>query len=246
MPKLYLKFEQAVLKEITLARDAMTIGRLPDNQIQVDNPAVSGHHARLSWDGGNYILEDTNSLNGTYVNNQRVARAVLKDGDTILVGKHTLSFQGDNPRAVDHTQPPPKPRSQSLEATMVLDTRAARQMLATAGPPPTQGAAVVEAPRERKASLTVLEGKTEEKNYVLAGKMSAIGKSDMASIKLKGWFAPAMAAVINKRENKYFIAASDAKHRVKINSQEISGLRELNDGDIVEVAGVKMTFAYTD
>ena len=48
MAKLYLKFEQngQVLKEIFLSQAATTIGRLPDNSVQIDNLAVSGHHAR--------------------------------------------------------------------------------------------------------------------------------------------------------------------------------------------------------
>jgi len=79
-----------------------------------------------------------------------------------------------------------------------------------------------------------------------AGKMSVIGKSDMASIKLKGFFAPNMAALINKRDNKYFIAASEAKIKVKINGQEIAGQKELNEGDMVEVASIKASFGYQE
>jgi len=246
MAKLYLKFEQAVLKEIPLSQETMTIGRLPDNHIQVDNPAVSGHHAKLSWDGGNYVLEDTNSLNGTYVNQHRIAKTVLKDGDTILVGKHTLAFKAgsDQPAA---NAAPAGPKVQALEKTMMLDTKAAKQMLATQPATDNQPATMSSEPvKERTATLTILEGKTDERHYVLASKMSAIGKSDMASIKLTGWFAPPMAAVINKRDAKYFIAASDVKHRVKINGDEISGLHELKDGDLIEVVGVKMTFGYQD
>ena len=90
-----------------------------------------------------------------------------------------------------------------------------------------------------------MEGKTDGTFFVL-GKMSVIGKSDMASIKLKGWFAPKMAALINKRDSKYFIAASEAKIKVVINGQPIAGQRELADGDVVEVAGVKATFGYQE
>ncbi len=245
MAKLYLKFEQAVLKEIPLSKDTMTIGRLPDNHIQVDNPAVSGHHAKLSWDGGNYVLEDTNSLNGTYVNQHRIARTVLKDGDTILVGKHTLSFKAsaEQPNAAVAQA---GPKVQALEKTMMLDTRAAKQMLVTQPAENPSSTVTAEPAKERTATLTIMEGKTDEHQYLLASKMSAIGKSDMASIKLLGWFAPPMAAVINKRDAKYFIAASDVKHRVKINGEEISGLHELKDGDLIEVAGVKMNFGYQD
>src|SRR5437899_10032973 len=95
MAKLFLKFEQAVLKEIPLSQGVTTIGRLPDNVIQVDNLAVSRHHAKICWDNEKYVIEDNNSLNGTYVNNARVNRRALKDGDNVLIGKHILSFKED-------------------------------------------------------------------------------------------------------------------------------------------------------
>ena len=98
MAKLYLKFEQAVLKEFELAEGVVTIGRLPDNRIQVDNLAVSGHHAKIYWETDHYTLEDNNSLNGTFVNNRRVSKTVLKDGDEVLIGKHTVLFKDEGTR----------------------------------------------------------------------------------------------------------------------------------------------------
>jgi hypothetical protein len=73
--------------------------------------------------------------------------------------------------------------------------------------------------------------------------MSVIGKSEMASIKLKGWFAPKMAAIISKRENAYVVAASEKKIKVMVNGEDVVGQKELAVGDVIEVAGVKMSFA---
>jgi hypothetical protein len=254
--KLFLKFEQAVLKEVPLSQGVVTIGRLPDNLIHVDNLAVSGHHAKIYWDQDKYVIEDNNSLNGTFVNNRRVSKSALKDDDVILIGKHTVTFKDTwhedaGGPAKEHTGPVlPK-----MEATMVLDTKKAKEMIAAATAGAAAGAGKTAAPaneapqapaRERTGTLVILDGKTDAPSYVLSGKMSVIGKSDMASIKLKGFFAPNMAALINKRDNKYFIAASEAKIKVKINGQEIAGQKELNEGDMVEVAGIKATFGYQD
>lgn len=263
MAKLFLKFEQAVLKEIPLSQGVITIGRLPDNVIHVDNLAVSGHHAKIYWDQDHYVVEDNNSLNGTYVNNRRISKASLKDEDVVLVGKHTIAFKDEwhedaGGAAVVEATGPALP---AMEATMVLDTKKAKEMMAAAasgaaaktaapaaaGAAPSANTTVNEpaAPaKDRTGNLKVLDGKTDASNYTLSGKMSVIGKSDMASIKLKGFFAPNMAALINKRDNKYFIAASEAKIKVKINGQEIAGQKELNEGDIIEVAGVKMAFGF--
>ena len=255
MAKLYLKFEQSVLKEVRLHHGMFTIGRLPDNAIQVDNLAVSGHHAKIYWEDGHYVVEDNNSLNGTFLNNRRVTKSPLKDNDVILIGKHTLGFHAE-PTDAEDTAPVPDnaPEVPKMEATMVLDTKKAREMIAAASagghPQADPDADTAETPaissRERVGRLDILEGKTDTTEYVLASKMCVIGKSDMASIRLKGFFAPNMAALINKRDNRYFIAASEAKIKVKINGGEIAGQKELSEGDVIEVAGVKMTFSFQE
>ncbi|MGZ4812356.1 MAG: FHA domain-containing protein [Terriglobales bacterium] len=222
---------------------------MPDNLIQVDNLAVSGHHAKIYWDMDHYALEDNNSLNGTFVNNRRISKVVLKDGDEVLIGKHTVLFKGHE----DAAHPGADlavPMVPTLEATVVLDTRKAKEMLAHQ--PTTQAggapaAAVAPAPaKERTGVFRILAGKTDQSEYVLAGKLTVVGKSDMASIRLKGWFAPKVAAVINHREGKYYIAASEKKYKVKINDELIAGQHELKDGDMVEIAGVSMSFSFNE
>ena len=256
MARVYLKFEQAVLKEFALSEGVVTIGRLPDNLIQVDNLAVSGHHAKIYWEADHYTLEDNNSLNGTFVNNRRISKTVLKDGDEVLIGKHTVLFK-DERHEDAHGHGPEKtmPMVPTLEATVVLDTRKAKEMMAHQAPTPppaapgtgpARAAAPPPPPKDRTGVLTVIAGKTDQSQYVLTGKLSVIGKSDMASIRLKGWFKPKVAAVVNHRDAKYFIAASEKGIKVKINDELIAGQHELSDGDMVEVAGVKMTFAYNE
>ena len=151
MAKLFLKFEQAVLKEVSLSQGVVTIGRLPDNVIQIDNLAVSGHHAKIYWDLDKYVVEDNNSLNGTYVNNVRVSKQPLKDGDAVMVGKHTLSFKDEwhsnpgmqGPAQPQKSAPPPMPK---LEHTMVLDTKKMKEMLAGMHPSPPAGQTPAPAP----------------------------------------------------------------------------------------------------
>ncbi|MGH9579641.1 MAG: FHA domain-containing protein, partial [Terriglobales bacterium] len=135
-----------------------------------------------------------------------------------------------------------------------LDTKKAKEMMAAAAAAQAQARGATGAPaptrplepqRERTGILTVLDGKTDQKQYLLGSKLTVIGKSDMASIKLKGWFAPNVAATINKRDNKYFIAPSERKIKLKINAEPVMGQRELAEGDTVEVEGVKMSFDFT-
>ena len=92
MPKLIMKVDDRVVKEYVIGTSA-TIGRLPDNTVMIDNPAISGHHARISHDGDRFIVEDLKSKNGTFVNDKLVlTRRTLQTGDVVLVGKHQIVF----------------------------------------------------------------------------------------------------------------------------------------------------------
>ena len=56
MSKLILKFEDRILKEVPVSSGAVTIGRLPNNVVAIDNPAVSGQHARVIVEGGQFVV----------------------------------------------------------------------------------------------------------------------------------------------------------------------------------------------
>jgi pSer/pThr/pTyr-binding forkhead associated (FHA) protein len=70
-----------------------TVGRTPDNDIQVNTTFVSRHHAVLLAGTDHCIVEDLNSTNGLQVNGQRVSRRVLYDGDTVTIGKTHFRYQ---------------------------------------------------------------------------------------------------------------------------------------------------------
>ena len=258
MAKLYLKFEQNVLKELPVSQGGIvTIGRLPDNVLQIDNLAVSGHHAKIYWQGEHYVIEDNQSLNGTYVNNQRISKTSLKDGDSVLIGKHTVVFKDEwheDAHAPRASHMPAVPR---IESTVVLDTKKAREMMAQAkAAQGGQGSGATtqrvspdqSSGEEQIGTLTVIEGKTDSTHYTLSSKMSVIGKSAMASIKLKGSLfksPPEVAAIVNKRDTRYFIAPQDKKAHVMVNGVQVEHQQELMEGDVIDVAGVKMTFGYS-
>jgi len=241
MARLLLKFEMEVVKEVPLSSRPVTIGRAPDNDIPIDNLAVSNYHARVYSEAGRLVIEDLDSLNGTFVNDMRVERATLKDGDLISVGKHhILVDQGHDtalPLDAFHKAPVPK-----VQETMVLDTKQQRDLL-------QQVAAMGErsqiAPgRVRVPTLVVLSGRTDRKEYVLTDRLTVIGKSSLATIKLRGWFAPEMAAQIHKHDDGYFLGRGDRIPR--INGEPISRPARLNDGDLIEVGRVRLNFLYRD
>jgi pSer/pThr/pTyr-binding forkhead associated (FHA) protein len=73
--------------------DRVTVGRAADNDIVLDSPAVSRHHAVLERHGDTFLLRDLNSGNGTWLRNLRVTRVALADSDTFQVGPARLVFK---------------------------------------------------------------------------------------------------------------------------------------------------------
>jgi pSer/pThr/pTyr-binding forkhead associated (FHA) protein len=72
--------------------EKMTIGRSPETDVFLDDVTVSREHATLVRRGGDWYLDDSGSLNGTYVNRQRVDSHRLVDGDELQIGKFKLTF----------------------------------------------------------------------------------------------------------------------------------------------------------
>ena len=92
MARLILSLDGHTMAEYTMNKERYTIGRLPDNDIRIDNPAVSGHHSLIINILNDSFLEDLNSTNGTYVNGKLVKKHALQHGDIVTVGHHQLRF----------------------------------------------------------------------------------------------------------------------------------------------------------
>jgi len=90
--KLILTHDGNTIGEFELNKEQMTIGRKPENDVQIDNLAVSGQHAKIITILNDSFLEDMNSTNGTYVNGSLVKKHALQDGDTVTIGKHQLRY----------------------------------------------------------------------------------------------------------------------------------------------------------
>jgi pSer/pThr/pTyr-binding forkhead associated (FHA) protein len=229
MAKVLLKFKEAVVKEIPLDQDVITIGRKEGNNIIIDNQAVSGRHAQITKEGDSIFIEDASSLNGTYVNGQKIFKSELYNGDVILVGVHTLEVISDKVREMDTKGF--AVRGRSMDETMVIAPEDKKKILAS----------VDKEKPDVLGGFIVIEGSTEKKDYLLKERITSIGKEDSAGIHLKGFFAPKVAALINRRKEGYFITPAGGKS-LKVNGQEVDHRYDLKDGDIVETAGLKLQF----
>jgi pSer/pThr/pTyr-binding forkhead associated (FHA) protein len=240
MAKLSLMFEAKLVKEVPIGGRPVTIGRSPDNDLPIDNLAISNHHARVYFEAGRLVVEDLDSLNGTFVNELRVERATLHDGDAIHIGKHHIKVDasGDAPVPWDSGRKINAPR---INETMVLDTKERREMLQQAA---AMGERSQMGTRLKMPTLIIVSGSSDRKEYVLTNKLTVIGKSKMATVKLRGWFKPALAAQINQRDDGYYVGPGDKVPTV--NGTRIPGPTRLSNGDLIEVCGLRMNFIFRD
>ncbi len=110
MARLILSLDGQVMAEYNMNKERYTIGRLPDNDIRIDNPAVSGHHSLIINILNDSFLEDLNSTNGTYVNGKLIKKHALQHGDVITVGHHQLRFVEDDEQPTRRSRCAPRCR----------------------------------------------------------------------------------------------------------------------------------------
>jgi pSer/pThr/pTyr-binding forkhead associated (FHA) protein len=106
-----------------LTVDRTTIGRVDDNTFHIADASVSSHHCEVHLRGAEIFIRDLNSTNGTFINNEKIAEAVLKPGQTLRLGQVELKLE-DSPAAAAPpasaapAAAPAKPRQ--VDATMVI------------------------------------------------------------------------------------------------------------------------------
>jgi predicted component of type VI protein secretion system len=262
MPKLVLLFEGRVLKETAVSLTApVTIGRLPDNAIVIDNSAVSSHHVRVAREGPQFMVEDLGSTNGTFVNGEKITKRALRHGDTILVGKHKLFFDRMGEAEFD-TPDLAGPDMPDFGGTVILDADQQQRLLAAAQariqargnagtvgtPPPAEAPAAAPAPAAtpKKAAvgrLHVISGHADLSEYRLDQSTSAIGRDRDAVVRLHGWFKPKVAVEIARMGESY--VATPVAGRTLVNGQRLQGRRGLVHGDVLEVSGLELEFRLT-
>ncbi len=237
MAKAMLKFQDSVLKEYPLDKEILTIGRKPDTDIKIDNLAVSGYHAKILVGKDTIFIEDTNSLNGTFVNGVKIIKHQLRNGDVVNIGKHIILF--DIPEAAGSAPQPVK--AQSMDETLVISPEVQQRYLNQGTATPSASPTGLSQGKEPLGGFIVIEGSSDKPEYILKDRVSRIGKEEGSEIQLRGFFKPKVAAIVNRRKDGYFISPA-SKKPIKVNNETISERTDLRDGDIVEIAGLKLQF----
>lgn len=123
MPKLILTQNGAVLREFPLDKERISVGRKAHNDIQMDDPTVSGDHAVFLVLQHVYV-EDRNSTNGVILNGKKVSRRQLNHGDMINIGRHEFKFVDDKSHDFERTIiiPPSTPSNKRNSGVVPANT----------------------------------------------------------------------------------------------------------------------------
>ncbi len=226
-PKLFLKCQGSVIKACIIAKPEFTIGRKVDNDLVIEDGAVSGRHARIVKIQAVYFIEDLGSTNGTYIDGNKIDRKQLRDADVVTIGKHKLLFMED---VEDVVKAVPQAGGFSDKTTFLRSGD-------HSSPSPT---------KRQMGVVKVVSGRTDRKQYKLNKQLTIIGSEPDASIRLTGFFAPKTAAMIGRRGDGYYVTVAAKKTGVQLNDLAVEGQADLKDGDVLEVAGVKMYFYLKD
>ena len=293
MAKLILSLEGSVIREIPIDKERIMIGRKAQNDIQIENLAVSGEHACIVTILADSFLEDLGSTNGTLVNGNQVKKHILQNNDVIEIGKYKMKYvvepvaaaaagqaapaedfektmvmrapkavaAAPKPAAPAPAAPAPKPAAPAPAPAAAAPKPAAPAPAAPApkpaapapapaaaapkpapapapAAPPAPKPAPAAAPAAAKpaepqplAALQILTGGNAGKEIELTKNLTTLGKPGV------------QVSVITRRPQGYFITHVEGASFPVVNGKALDAqARQLNDHDVIELAGVKMEF----
>lgn len=232
MPTLTLRFKDNLLGTYHLRKgSSLTIGRSDDNEVIIENLAVSGHHAKIDSVGDGFLLTDLKSKNGSYVNKELISSHWLKAGDVIIIGKHTLHFsevEQDQPTAPKSAGAKPAPE---VKAERRKSPRA--RFTSDSASPESAGA-------EPLGILSFLAGGKGE--IELHKKLVKIGRDAASDIIVSGLTVAQTAATISRRPRGYFLSYVGGMAKPKVNGETIRDSVLLKDFDIITLGSAKLQF----
>ncbi|MDR1969345.1 MAG: FHA domain-containing protein [Burkholderiaceae bacterium] len=214
-----------VLKEIVLDKKRLSIGRKPNNDIQIDNLAISGEHAVIVTILNDAFLEDLNSTNGTLVNGQPIKKHILRNNDIVELGKYRLKFMAGE------TEPHSDFEKTGGTRQAMAKLASEMELVPTGAAPTRSQPGVPPAPSMQSAAIQLLNGPNVGKELALTKTLTTLGKPGQ------------QVAVIARRPHGYFITHVEGTEFPVLNGQSLNvQAHPLGDHDIIEIAGIKMEF----
>ena len=101
MAELIVKYDNKVIERIVTEKKRLSIGRTRENDIVLENRGVSRKHAMIEFNNNAAVIIDNESLNGTFVNSRKIDEEILRDQDTITIGKYSLVYYQESSVALN-------------------------------------------------------------------------------------------------------------------------------------------------
>ncbi len=215
MSKLTLSFKGTVLKVFPILRGQMLIGHDPACHLHIDSLALAPRHARVDTKDQTSILVDLESEQGTFVNQKRIDKHLLEDGDIIRIGKHTLQYIFEEVEDLSH----------------VKDLHLSRLNTNKPAAPVTHESEKAAGHAPQNGWLQILNGQNLGRTLSLNRSMTNLGKPGVAT------------AIITRRNGDYFLSHLEGKRPPSIDDEPIGDRSyKLHDGNTIQIGNIKMQF----
>jgi pSer/pThr/pTyr-binding forkhead associated (FHA) protein len=259
MPSLTLRLKNKTLGDFQLQEGvSITIGRREDNDVVIEDSAVSGHHAKIDSLGERFVLIDLQSKNGSFVNEQLINSHWLKHGDVINIGDHSLVFEQNM------KEPKLKKNSDKYDDTLVMNSTRHRRMMIKSSShksinvvrfwdksqnrgtvkdiePQTSPPIAKNKKEETDGALTYLAGGNGR--IELTRKITTIGKHPTSDIVVKGLLLDPTTVTISKKSECFYLNYIGGLPKPKINDITVSKSTLLTDSDIIEIGSTRLQFS---
>lgn len=212
--RLVISLDGKVLDEVTLSKPRTTIGRRAYNDIVIDHLGVSGEHAAVVQSPQGLRVEDLQSTNGTYVNDQAVEQQLLRPGDVIGVGRFRLLVADGEPAAGQHA----------------LADSSGPVTLPAAGSPPARADTDADAVAQ-SAVVRVLDGAAAGREVLLTQERTTFGKPGV------------LVVAIERQGQAHVLSQVEGEIRARLNGAPLPEVgAPLHDGDVVDLMGTRLQF----
>jgi len=223
--RIYLN--NALMEQVELTKDRVTIGRSGDCDIVLDNAGVSSHHAVIEKEGGLYVISDNSSSNGVFFNGNKVDRHTLKYRDELQIYNYVLKFMAVHGLHGIADPDVAQDGDLSQDGTMEVDISNVQDLLKL---------------REKKkiAHVELLDAKGGQSRFLIKEQDFKIGRSKECEVRT-GLFSFGLAAVIQRKTYGYYLLPQRWS-RVIRNGEPITTQIKLMDGDNLRIRNLSMTF----
>lgn len=226
MPEIVVRYEDKVIERVVTEKKRISIGRTHDNDIVLENRGVSRKHALIEFNDKAAVIMDNESLNGTFVNNRKISEEVLRDSDTITIGKYSLVYHAES--SLSETG------GASMDGTMVLNTKRQKEMM-------ENDRVERQILEKHGASVLLGEENAEFSEMALDREVTTIGKAKFVHVKAKGFMLSGIQAKVTREPEGFALVNLGRKGKTKVNGEAVDRCW-LKNGDYITVGKTTMKF----